>query len=131
MLLPERLNNGRLRRIVQNAKTDYVYSLQTTHQTVPNLKFVFDNGLGFDAHPADWFEAFLPQKRDDHPGTHPIMVSIGDLTTWTNVKALFSHAGEGGGKYKNFKPFSIDEIRSFIGLYLFHGLSHHVISLVV
>ena len=45
------------------------------------------------------------------------------LTKWTNSKATFSGEGKGGTYYTDCVPFSLEEIRENVGLYVFHGLS--------
>jgi len=40
-----------------------------------------------------------------------------------NAKAMLSNAGQKGGIYPDFNPFSPQEIKSFLGLYVLHGLS--------
>jgi hypothetical protein len=40
---------------------------------------------------------------------------------WTNLKATL--AGAGGTMYQDWKPFSAEEIRQHLGLYILNGLS--------
>ena len=42
---------------------------------------------------------------------------------FTNMKAMLSSARAGGTIYKDWKPFSVTEIRSHLGLYILNGLS--------
>lgn len=35
-------------------------------ESVPNMKFIKIHGLGEHSHPAEWFEAFLPQDKTKH-----------------------------------------------------------------
>ena len=51
------------------------------------------------------------------------MVSFEWLTKWTNLKATLAGAGKGGTYYTDYVPFSVEEIRQHVGLYVFHGLS--------
>jgi hypothetical protein len=44
-------------------------------------------------------------------------------TKYTNAKAMISQAGRGGTKYPDFKPFSMQEIRQHLGLYVLNGLN--------
>ena len=46
-----------------------------------------------------------------------------NVLSWTNTKAHMQNAGLGGGKYPDFKNFTLDELLRYFGLYLFHGLS--------
>ena len=93
-----------------NGKIKYVYSKQndSNNQTCPNLSFLFDHNIGLETHPADWFEPWLPFQRKR--STDKKVVTIEDLTTWTNTKALLANAGSGGGQYANFKPFDMKEV---------------------
>ena len=80
-LLPEKNSTGNYRRTTDG---NYVYSKQLTHLTVPNLEYLFQKGISFNSHPADWFNLFPPFKRDKY--THEKSVTMDDLTVWTNVE---------------------------------------------
>ena len=122
VLLPEKRESGKgFKMERKNGKDCFKYHLAFSNETLPNLRFVFDNELGFNSRPADWLEAFLPLKRGrDTPSK---LVTLQDLTAWTNTKALLANAGMGGGKYKDFKAFTLKETRSFLGLHILQGLS--------
>ena len=45
-----------------------------------------------------------------------------------NAKAMLSNAGQKGGIYPDFNPFSPQEIKSFLGLYVLHGLTSTVLQ---
>ena len=66
--------------------------------TVPNLQYLFANGIGFDSHPADWFNLYLPKDRNRK--THPKAVTCDDLTGWLNIKAIMLGAGKRGVSIK-------------------------------
>ena len=51
------------------------------------------------------------------------MVSFELLTKWTNLKAMLVGAGKSGTYYTDCVPFSVEELREHVGLYVFHGLS--------
>jgi hypothetical protein len=108
-----------------NDKEKYFYSKQysSNTETLPNLDFLFEHKIGLESHPAEWFEPWLPFQRTKTNAGDKKLVTIQDLTTWSNTKALLANAGGGGGPYANFKPFSMKEVRSHLGLYLLHGLS--------
>ena len=55
VMLPIKRPNGGLK---QKANGEYCYEKQSTTRTVPNLEFLFEKGINFDSHPADWFELF-------------------------------------------------------------------------
>ena len=71
-LLP--VKNKKTRKFKRNQNGGYYYEEQVTNETLPNLKFLFSNGIGFDSHPADWFNLFLPNKRTHK--THPKAVTM-------------------------------------------------------
>jgi len=50
-------------------------------------------------------------------------VTIADWTTYSNTKAMLCNAGMQGGIYPEFTPFSPQEIKRFIGLYVLQGLT--------
>ena len=39
------------------------------------------------------------------------------------MKACFAGAGIGGTCYKDYTPFTVEELRKHVGLYVWHGLS--------
>ena len=55
--------------------------------------------------------------------TNEKAVTVDDFTSWTNTKALILNAGEGGGRYKTFSLFSVDEIMAHLAIYLLHSIS--------
>ena len=117
-LLPEKNLRGRFRK---DNKGNFKYSKQTTTETIPNIEFLHSHGINLQSHPAQWFDIFFPRKRERT--THPKAVTFDELTGWTNTKALMQNAGVGGGKYKNFKNFSSQELMSHLSLYMLHGIS--------
>ena len=50
-------------------------------------------------------------------------VTVDDFTNQTNTKALILNAGEGGGRYKTFSLFSVNEIMAHLAIYLLHSIS--------
>jgi hypothetical protein len=51
------------------------------------------------------------------------MVSIRDWATYLNTHAILSNAGNPNHIYPDFQPFSPQEVKQFIGLYILQGLS--------
>ena len=123
--MPERIrNSGRSKRIkTNNGSFGFRYSMshKLKDATLPNIEFILENNLGLNSHPAEWFDPWLPLNRKNN--THPKVVTMEDLTTWTNTKAMLCNAGVGGGMYKDFKPFTIAETRAQLAVYLLQGLS--------
>ena len=91
-LLPVRNANGVLKR---KNTGEYIYEMQVTEATVPDIEYLTEKGIDFESHPADWFDIFMPKDRVRD--THPKAVTIDDLTSWTNIKAMMSNAGKRGG----------------------------------
>jgi hypothetical protein len=48
---------------------------------------------------------------------------LADWTTCNNTKALLLNAGQQGYLYPDWTPFSVSEVKKFIGIYIFQGLS--------
>ena len=51
-LLTENNSRGSFKR---DSSGNYVYKKQVIDETVPNLEYLFENGIGFDSHPVEWF----------------------------------------------------------------------------
>ena len=60
--------------------------------------------------PYEWFEPFLQRSLTSK------------WTSYTNNKALLANADQEGDIYPDLKPFSNDELRNHIGVYMVHGL---------
>jgi hypothetical protein len=86
----------------------------------PNPAFIKKHGLNEKSRPVDWFAAFMPRSREKKEA-HKF--HIGQWRVWTNMKAQFMNAGQAGFMYPGFKPFSVEEIEMFLGLYIFNGLT--------
>ena len=50
-------------------------------------------------------------------------MSVAQLTTWTNTKALIYNAGDGGVQYPSFEAFLVEDIMQHIGFYMHNGIS--------
>ena len=61
--------------------------------------------------PQEWFEAFLLR-----------WLTI-QWTSFSNHKALLSNAGQKCEVYPDYTPFTNDELRKHIGMYMVHGLA--------
>jgi hypothetical protein len=86
----------------------------------PNPAFIRKHGLTKESRPIDWFAAFMPRSREKKE-SHKF--HIGQWCAWTNMKAQLMNAGQAGFLYPDFKPFSVEEIEMFLGLYIFNGLA--------
>jgi len=86
-----------------------------------NAEWLTKKKLTVESSPEDWVEALLQDKRKPTDPRH--VVTISDWTTYSNAKAMLSNSGQMGGIYPEFTPFSPQEIKSFLGLYVLHGLT--------
>ena len=122
-LFPKRKANGDFKKTRQGK---FDYEERATEDMVVDLKFVKKHDLSLDSTPVEWFEAFLPVKTEfrssvDSNRHFSNKFSLELCKTWTNAKATAVGAGE--TVYRDFKPFTLLEIRQFIALYLFNGLA--------
>ena len=92
--------------------------MNSCRMTEVKMKFVRQHKLSRDSHPAHWFEAFLPIKNRGVGMSY----SMEHALSWTNLRAMMENGGL-GGKYKDFKHFTLHELMKHIGLYLLQGLS--------
>ena len=116
--LPRKNVRGNL---IYDLKGKVKYEIRDSSETVPNIPFLHQNGLNTESHPFEWFNLFMPIKRTRQ--MHPDMVSMADLTTWSNKKAYLCNAGEGGTQYSDWTKVTVDEVMAFHGLYMHNGLS--------
>ena len=77
------------------------------------------------SHPHEFVEVFFPfrknTKKSQNGGADKEWLSIEQLTKWTNTKAIMNGAGD--QVYRDFKPFTIEEIRRHMGIYLLQGIA--------
>lgn len=76
------------------------------------------HGLGVDSSPVDWINALFKIEGTNAP--YPSLFH--QWNAWTNVNAILGNVGL-GGIYPNFTPFSVDEIKSHLALYILNGLN--------
>ena len=107
-------------------KKDGTHETETKTRTNGCLdpNFFEKHNITLDSSPEEYMELFLPMKANPY-GTKRLhdFPSIELLTKWTNQKAILAGAGKDGTCYKDFFPFTAQEFRQHIGLYIFHGLS--------
>jgi Transposase IS4/SAP domain len=72
------------------------------------------------SHPIEFFEAFLPVTDKMYPAAK---CSLERWTSNTNFKAMLSFAGQKGYPYPDCTPFTVDEIKKHLGIYILNGLS--------
>ena len=63
-LFPTMHGTGKLKgQFKKGRHGEYKYKKQSFNGTTPNLQYLFDNRIGFESHPADWFGLFLKKNR--------------------------------------------------------------------
>ena len=50
-------------------------------------------------------------------------LTMEEITSWTNMKAMLCNAGHGGSCYKHWTPFSVNEMMKHFAVYLLNGLN--------
>ena len=118
VLLPELNASGNLKN-KSNGEHRYKEAPVTT--TVPNLQYLFANGIGFDSNPDDWFNLYL--AKNCNRKTHPKAATCDDLTGELNIKAMVLGSGKIGGKYKGFVDFNKQELMAHLAIYFLHAIS--------
>ena len=113
-LLPKLDSVGRLMK--DTSTGEQLYEKRPTEDTVPNIKYLHDNDINLESHPAEWFNLLFPRKRKKNS-----KCSVEDITSWTNLK--ISIAARSGGMYSDCMDFSAEEIMKHLGLYVLNGLS--------
>ena len=100
----------------------YVYEMRNCEDTVPSIDWCIKHNLTTDSHPTLWFDVFMPigGKRKDLPQ----VLSVSQLKTWTNTKAVLYNAGYGVVQYPSFEAFLLEDTMQHIGFYMQNGLSH-------
>lgn len=89
-------------------------------------EFVEKRNLSPSTTPDEYANIMLPYSTNmvpDEKGKLVEMLSIQQLTMWTNQKAHHMGAGpEGTGYYPTYKWFTCEELCRHLGLYIWHGL---------
>ena len=86
-------------------------------------RFIKKHNLSVDSQPEDFMETLFPFEENPYNTASKKYLSFKQITQWTNLKATLAGAGPDGTSYKNFRPFSVKEVRQHIGLYIFNGLN--------
>jgi len=115
--VPKKHTNGRQ---AVGAKGQPVYVAAIRNNMQVRTEFMRKHHLSSASHPVEFADAFIPWHENPYNATY---FSMDQATTYSNLKAQLSNAGNGGTNYKDFKPFTCKEIRQFLGLYIFNGLS--------
>ena len=75
--------NGKL---VFDADKKIVYENQPHTNTLPNLDFFHSKNINTESHPADWYNCFLPIKRQNTDLV--LQLSIAEITSWPKNKHI-------------------------------------------
>jgi Transposase IS4 len=87
---------------------------------VARKKFQELHHLSRHSDPVEFADAFIPWNSNVHGDK---LLSMSMLTTFTNLKASLANAGNTGNCYPEWTPFSVKEVRQFLGVQIWHGLS--------
>jgi hypothetical protein len=106
---------------VKNRRGEVKWTNEIREKGRANKAWVDEHGLTEFSKPSDWFEGLLPFKKNkDGPKS---MVSISNWTSFLNTHAILSNVGHKNHIYPDLTPFSPQEVKQFIGLYILQGLS--------
>ena len=87
---------------------------------VARRKFQIRHKLSRHSDPVEFADAFFPVTPNIY---NPKFISQHQLTMFTNLKAQLANAGPGGTCYPEWTPFSVKEIRQFLGVYIWNGIN--------
>ena len=89
---------------------------------VVQTSFMLKHKLTPTTSPTAYMEVFVPTRKNMPGGFNTKeFISIEQWTKFTNLKAHL--AGAGDTQYKDFKPFSIAELKQHIGVYFLQGIA--------
>ena len=99
-----------------------IMTMSPITELTPNDKFISQNRLNEESHPADWVRAFLPNSKEK--GSPANTFCTDKWSSYLNTRAWQDLAGikERGGSYDTFVPFTPDEVEKHIALYIVQGL---------
>jgi len=101
---PARYRNGHIKR---DANGDAIYEKRIYIKGGVHSEWMKKHRLGLDSTPQDWFRAFLPNTKADIKFTGPSnKVCIEKWTEYTNKPSYLANAGQPGGIYPMWKPFT-------------------------
>ncbi len=110
--------NGKL---VKDRRGNQVKEKEIMNEGRANLEWLMKKKITMESSSEDWVEALLQDKRKPTIPRH--VVTMAEWTTYSNTKPMLSNAGQKGGICPEVTPFSPQEIKSFLGLYVLHGLT--------
>jgi hypothetical protein len=97
-----------------------IYQDEIRDEGRANIEWLKSKKLTSDSTPAQWIDALLPLKKRQGDSTG--IVTVEEWATYTNLKAILLNAGS--TIYQGtFVPFTPQEIRRFVALYILQGLS--------
>ena len=86
---------------------------------VPKREFQIRHSLSKHSDPVEFANAFLPWQSNVYGDK---FLSMDRITLHTNMKAQLANAGREGSCYPDYTPFSVKEVRQFLGLQIWQGL---------
>jgi Transposase IS4 len=87
---------------------------------VARRKFQIRHHLSRHSDPVEFMDAFFPVTPNPY---NPKFISQHQLTVFTNLKAQLANAGRGGTCYPDWSPFTVKDVRQFLGLYIWNGIN--------
>lgn len=102
---------------------EIVYEEKEIKEMVPNMEFIRKYNLSLESEPHEWFNAFLPIKKSKTQLQNDGPFTVGNWCKYMNQKAMYSNAGKGGTVYRDFVPFTVEEMMKHIGIYILNGVS--------
>ena len=88
------------------------------NETLPNVYFLEKKGIDHNSKPVEWVDIFIPWKKDNNNEGLLDIETIADHTNMRITCITASHR-----RRKPIKPFSIDEVIRYFGLYMLNGLN--------
>lgn len=116
---PAKYRNGHTKR---DNNGNVIYEEVTFTKGGPRRSWIRKNNLTIDSEPQEWFRAFLPSTVTEMK-TSGAKVCVEKWAEYTNKRAYFMSAGQKGGIYPTWTPFSTREIEQHIAIYFLQGLN--------
>lgn len=90
------------------------------HGVTPDENFLQKHNLNQFSNSQEWMSAFLPlqQHKSKENKWH-----LGQVISYTTLKAKLMNAGQKNGPYPNFIKFTTEDIEKHVFIYVFHGIS--------
>ena len=88
------------------------------NETLPNVYFLKNDGIDHNSKPVEWVDILIPWKKDNNNEGLLDIETIADHTNMRITCITASHS-----RRNPIKPFSIDGVIRYFGLYMLNGLN--------